>query len=49
MSLIVWGIVGGVDEFSIVNTVSADDWAAESAIKATNGLVWLIFLTISDC
>ena len=38
MNLIVWGIVGGVNhQNSIVNAVCADDWAAESAIKASNG------------
>ena len=37
MNLSVWGIVGGVNEQNnIVNTVRTDDWAAESAIKASN-------------
>ena len=39
MNLIVWGIVGGVnDQNSTVKIVCADDWAAESAIKASNVL-----------
>ena len=39
MKLIVWGIIGGVnDQNSIVITVCAGDWAAESAIKASKGL-----------
>ena len=37
MNLVVWCIVGGVnDQISIVNNVCTDDWAAESAIKASN-------------
>ena len=41
MSLIVRAIVGGVNEQnSIVNIVCVDDWATESAIKATNEIIW---------
>ena len=37
MSLIVWGIVGGVnDHVALWIRVCADDWAAEIAIKASN-------------
>ena len=37
MNLIGTGVVGGVNEQnSIVNTVCADDWTVESAIKASN-------------
>ena len=37
MNLIVWDIVGGVNEKnSIVNTVRSDNWSTESVIKATN-------------
>ena len=42
MNLIVWGIVGGVNDQKIALWIRAcaDDWAAESAIKASNVLFY---------
>ena len=49
MSFIVSSIVGGVNEQnSILNTVCADDWTAESAIKASNAFLTYVRLKIGQ-
>ena len=50
MNLIVSGIVGGINEQNnIVNNVCADDWTAERAIIASNGVAAIFALPQYYC